>query len=147
MAAIRKRKRATGDVWIVDYRDLSPSTRRGYEQILKHHLRPAFGPMKVRALHVGHIKALLAEKRTAGYSKNMVRLMRATLSVLLGAPSRRGFSARTPWSSSPSGGVGDESVRWLWLITGRPFGRSAQTNFGWRWPQRQSTSDAFTHTS
>jgi integrase len=151
MASIRKRKRANGDVWIVDYRDhagirrwitcrtrreadevraekvadarqarprpadpnvtfeeyatawlagptgdLRPSTRRGYDQVLKHHLRPAFGALKVRALHVGHVKALLAEKRTAGYSKNMVRLMRATLSVMLGDAVEGGLLATNP---------------------------------------------------
>src|SRR5262249_4539604 len=63
---------------------IAASTYRGYETILKHHLLPAFGHMKVRAIHLGHIKNLLASKRDAGYSKNMVRLMRATLSVLLG---------------------------------------------------------------
>jgi len=64
--------------------DLQPSTCRGYEQILRLHLLPAFGGMKVRALHVGLLSDFLAKKRAAGYSKNMVRLMRATLSVILG---------------------------------------------------------------
>src|SRR5262245_16873525 len=151
MASIRKRKRATGDVWIVDYRDhagvrrwvtyatrreaeegraekvaeakqarprpanpnvtfeeyaaewleehtgdLRPSTKRGYDQVLKHHLRPAFGALRVRVLHVGHIKTILAEKRAAGYSKNMVRLMRATLSVMLGDAVESGLLVTNP---------------------------------------------------
>src|SRR5262249_48671206 len=76
--------------------DLRPSTKRGYDQVLKHHLRPAFVTLKVRALHVGHVKTLLAEKRTAGYSKNMVRLMRATLSVMLGDAVEGGLLATNP---------------------------------------------------
>jgi integrase len=39
--------------------------------------------MLLRALHRGHIKALLARKRAQGLSKNSVRLIRATLSVML----------------------------------------------------------------
>ena len=61
-----------------------PLDGRGYSAILTHHLLPAFGLTKVRALHLGHIKTFLAEKREAGYSRNMLRLMRATLSVILG---------------------------------------------------------------
>jgi integrase len=73
------------DAWLTRVKpDLARSTGRGYSAILTHHLQPAFGLFKVRALHLGHIKALLAEKRAAGYSRNMLRLMRATLSVILG---------------------------------------------------------------
>src|SRR5262249_19120670 len=64
--------------------DLARSTGRGYSAILTHHLLPAFGLFKVRALHLGHLKTFLAEKRAAGYSRNMLRLMRATISVILG---------------------------------------------------------------
>lgn len=71
--------------WLETYTgDLAPSTRRGYEQILRIHLLPTFGGIKVREIHVGLLQPFLAKKRADGYSKNMVRLMRATLSVILG---------------------------------------------------------------
>ena len=47
------------------------------------HILPAFGGLKLRALHRRHIKDFLARKRAGGLSKNSVRLIRATLSVLL----------------------------------------------------------------
>src|SRR5215470_11131570 len=47
------------------------------------HILPAFGHFKIRALHRGHIKAVLVDKRAGGLSKNSVRLIRATLSVML----------------------------------------------------------------
>src|SRR5260370_42572478 len=40
--------------------------------------------MKLRAIHRGHVRALLARKRADGLSRNSVRLIRATLSVMLG---------------------------------------------------------------
>src|SRR5262249_28279557 len=76
--------------------DLASSTYRGYATILEHHLLPVFGAVKVRALHLGHVKRLLEEKRAAGYSKNMVRLMRATLSVILGDAVEEGLLAVNP---------------------------------------------------
>jgi integrase len=70
--------------WLEEVRTtLEPRTHRSYAQLLRLHILPAFGGMKLRALHRGHIKALLNEKRRLGLSKNTVRLIRATLSVLL----------------------------------------------------------------
>jgi integrase len=51
--------------------------------MLDRHLVPAFGGLKLRMLHRRHIKDFLASKRAGGLSKNSVRLIRATLSVLL----------------------------------------------------------------
>jgi hypothetical protein len=77
--------REYADAWLARVQpDLARSTARGYSAIPVHHLHPAFGLFKVRALHLGHIKKFLAEKRGASYSRNMLRLMRTTLSVILG---------------------------------------------------------------
>jgi integrase len=62
---------------------LARKTHRGYAKTLDRHILPAFGGLKLRALHRRHIKDLLARKRAGGLSKNSVRLIRATLSVLL----------------------------------------------------------------
>jgi integrase len=63
---------------------VEPTTLASYGDNLRLHLLPEFGTMKVRALHRAHIKALLAHKLSDGLSKNTVRLIRATLSVMLG---------------------------------------------------------------
>jgi hypothetical protein len=59
-------------------------TLTSYCENLRLYIRPVFGNIMVRAIHRGHIKALLARKRADGLSKNTVRLIRATLSVMLG---------------------------------------------------------------
>jgi integrase len=59
-------------------------TLTSYRENLRLYIRPVFGNIMVRAIHRGHIKALLARKRAEGLSKNTVRLIRATLSVMLG---------------------------------------------------------------
>ena len=139
MAAIRRRKRARRDVWVVDYRDatgvrcrvtapsrevaedllaekirdsrqalpaahdreitlaqyserwlaqvatdLKTNTHRSYSETLERYILPALGRLKIRVLHRGLIRDLLARKRSDGLSKNSVRVIRAVLSVLLG---------------------------------------------------------------
>src|SRR5215813_238695 len=80
------------DITLNDYADrwlgqivasVEPTTSASYRQNLAKHIRPVFGPVKLRALHRGHVKALLAKKRAEGLSKNSVRLIRSTLSVML----------------------------------------------------------------
>src|SRR6266508_4373724 len=138
MASIRRRRRAKGDVWLVDYRDLtgrrhritaptkeaaenalaerirerqhpgllSPDreitvseykdrwleaaaseiglrTLQGYKQQFRLHVIPAFGQVRLRELTRGMIRVLLAQKRASGLAKNSVRMIRATLSVML----------------------------------------------------------------
>jgi len=62
---------------------LARKTHKGYAEILDRHILPAFRSLKLRALHRRHIKDFLAGKRAGGLSKNSVRLIRATPSVLL----------------------------------------------------------------
>lgn len=75
---------------------VAPRTAASYAQILRLHILPAFGRFRLRDLHRGHIKALLAQKRTDGLSKNSVRLIRAALSVLLGDAVEDGLLAANP---------------------------------------------------
>jgi integrase len=58
-------------------------TVEGYRDTLRLHIRPILGRLMLRALLRGHCKVLLAKKRADGLSKNSVRIIRATLSVLL----------------------------------------------------------------
>src|SRR5262245_30178054 len=52
--------------------------------------------MKLRSLHRGHIKELLRAKHNQGLSKNSVRLIRATLSVMLGDAVDEGVITSNP---------------------------------------------------
>jgi integrase len=63
---------------------VAPRTFESYSESYRRYVGPALGKMKVRAIHRGHIKALLTKKRAEGLSNNSVRLIRATVSVLLG---------------------------------------------------------------
>jgi integrase len=68
---------------------VEPSTVGQYKQILHAHGIPfmidgrRLGDMKLRDLHRRHIKDLLISKRRDGYSKDMVRYIRAALSSML----------------------------------------------------------------
>jgi integrase len=62
---------------------LKPRTIASYRQLYRLHLEPTLGWTKLRQLHRVQVKELIATKRDKGLSKNTVRLIRATLSVML----------------------------------------------------------------
>jgi len=76
--------------------DYSAKTIRGDEWALDKHLTPVFGGMRLRAIHRGHIKELLTKKRQAGFAKDSVRLLRATLSGLFGEAVEMGLLNTNP---------------------------------------------------
>jgi len=61
---------------------VATGTVKSYRHLLKLYIRPALGTTKLAEVQRAHIKDLLAAKREAKLSKNTVRLIRATLSVL-----------------------------------------------------------------
>jgi len=61
-----------------------PRTLEGYRDIFERYIEPKIGTLKLLKIHRGHVKALLAGLRGEGFSKDTVRLTRATLSVMLG---------------------------------------------------------------
>jgi integrase len=75
-----------------------------YRDTLRLHIVPVLGPFEVRAITRGHIRALLARKRTDPRSerdprplgKHSVRLIRATLSVVLGDAVADGIIEKNP---------------------------------------------------
>jgi integrase len=90
---------AFADRWLTQVEhNLQPRTLASYADTLRLHIRPTLGASQVRALHRGHIKALLAVKRAAGLSQNSVRLIRATLSVLLSDAIDEGLIKANPAS-------------------------------------------------
>jgi integrase len=63
--------------------NLKPRTVASYRQLFKVHISPTFGNMRLGDVDRAQIKDLLAQKRMASLSKNTVRLIRATISVML----------------------------------------------------------------
>ena len=64
---------------------LKPSTIVNYRQRLDRHILPVFGSLPIRRVQRGAIKALLAEKVRSGLSPDSVRLIHATIRVILNA--------------------------------------------------------------
>ena len=62
---------------------VKPRTLESYDRTLKLHILPVFGDVKIRQLHKGQVKALLAEKLATGLSRNSVRIIHATLRAML----------------------------------------------------------------
>ena len=68
---------------------LEPKTLRSYEQLLKGHVLPfkvdghTLATMKLSQIKRRYLKALINAKRTAGYAKDTVRLIRAAISTVL----------------------------------------------------------------
>lgn len=63
--------------------NLAPATLANYTWIWRLHIRPTLGGTKLHAIDRKRVKALLAAKRAEGLSKASVRLIRATLAVML----------------------------------------------------------------
>jgi hypothetical protein len=71
--------------WLKDVAgNLATKTLQQYKQVLDLYIMPKLGDVRVSALDRSTIKALLTARRAQGLSKNTVRLIRATLSVMLG---------------------------------------------------------------
>ena len=64
---------------------VKPRTLDSYQQTIRLHLLPVFGPLKVRILARGRIKMFLATKLTSGLARNSVRIVHATLRAMLNA--------------------------------------------------------------
>jgi integrase len=72
-----------------------PRTRSCYRETLRLHILPAFGATRVRDLQRGKIKAFLATK-LEDHKPNSVRLMHATLRVILNAAVDDGLIVANP---------------------------------------------------
>lgn len=90
----------------------APATVALYAERLNGHVLPALGPLRLRELDRRAVRALLAEKRQAGYAANGVRLMRAALSVCLSAAVEDGLIP-----ANPCLGIGRRSQRAAHTLT------------------------------
>jgi integrase len=62
---------------------VKPSTQRSYEGVLRLHIVPALGGVRLVELNRAAVKRFIADKLAAGLSRNTVRLIRAVLRGLL----------------------------------------------------------------
>ena len=97
--------------------ELEAKTRGSYAQLLKSHVLPMLGSVRLRDLHRRHVKMLLGAKRAerlprerklveaqhaeptpmkVGYSKNTVRLIKAALSTVLSDALDDGYLETNP---------------------------------------------------
>ncbi len=73
------------DRWLEQYAEmhLKPSTVASYRQLLRLFVLPKFGQMKLKSIERDQIKSWLADMSHQSLSKNTLRLMLATLRVIL----------------------------------------------------------------
>ncbi len=64
---------------------VKPRTLESYSDTLRLHIVPALGPTRVRELHRGRVKGLLAAKLEGGLSRGSVRIIHGTLRAMLNA--------------------------------------------------------------
>jgi integrase len=75
---------------------LKPATVAGYREKLQNHILPALGQVKVRQLQRGRIKTLLTAKLASGLAPDSVRLIYATIRVILNAAVDDGLILANP---------------------------------------------------
>jgi integrase len=75
---------------------VKPRTLASYKQLLKLHLLPTFRTVKLQHLQKGQIKAFLADKLAADFSRNTVRLLHSTLRAMLRAAVDDGVLVSNP---------------------------------------------------
>ena len=75
---------------------LKTRTFRGYQDKLRLHILPALGKLKIAAIHKGRVKALLTAKLATGLSHDTIRLIHATLRVMLNAAVEDGLILANP---------------------------------------------------
>ena len=75
---------------------IKPRTIVSYRQLFLCHIAPTLGAIKLRDLQRRDVKALLNAKREQALSKNTVRLIRATLSVMLAEAMDDGYVDSNP---------------------------------------------------
>ena len=72
------------------------ATYDSYSNMLRLHVLPAFGGVKLRQLQRGRIREWLAGRLTASYARESVRIMQATLRVMINAAIDDGVIVANP---------------------------------------------------
>ena len=72
------------------------ATYDSYSNMLRLHVLPAFGSVKLRQLQRGRIREWLAGRLTASYARESVRIMQATLRAMINAAIDDGVIVANP---------------------------------------------------
>lgn len=79
--------------WVSDARNIRPTTRRGYQAVVTHHLQPTIGHIPLGELTPVHVEAMLADL-TGAMSPKTLRNVHAVLRRALGQAMRTGLVER-----------------------------------------------------
>jgi len=90
--------------WLVDsvLDTVRPTTYERYEQIVRIHLRPALGGVKLKNLTPAHVRGLYREKLQTGLSPRTVQYIHVTLHKALKQAVQDGLIPRNEATSSAS---------------------------------------------
>lgn len=84
-AGLNPTRLTTGDFldrWVRDVRDIRPTTRHGYEAVIRYHLQPTIGDVRLAALTPSHVEqalAALAPRMSAKSLRNVHVVLRRAL--------------------------------------------------------------------
>lgn len=92
---------------------LADKTANGYADIVRLHLIPELGHLKLAKLAPEHVDSLISTKQQAGYSPNTCRLIRTTLRRALNDARRSGKVTRNVAELSEPVAVGRRASTWL----------------------------------
>lgn len=101
--------------WLEDsVRDsVKPITYESYEQMVRVHIVPALGHLKLKALTSPHVRALYRSKREAGLSARTVQYIHTVLNRALKAAVNDGLIPRNPCKAVGSPRVQREEMQYL----------------------------------
>jgi integrase len=96
---VKPRKITVGEYlqqWLADYAGLhcSPKTIESYRQIIKSHLVPELGNIRLVDLEARHLQSLFAKKRDSGLSARTVRYLYSLMSQVLRYAVKQGILSR-----------------------------------------------------
>jgi integrase len=80
---------------------VGPVTHEQYERILRLHVLPALGRIKLGDIRPGHVQSLYAAKAREGYSSRTLRYIQTTLGVVLKHAALVGEIPRNPAKGVP----------------------------------------------
>lgn len=75
---------------------LKPSTRAGYESLLRTHLLPTFGPLALSSIRRQEVERFLTAKITAGLSPSRTGQCLRLLKLILGSAVQNGYVTASP---------------------------------------------------
>ena len=99
--------------WLVTKIDLKQTTRATYKQLLRKHVLPTWGPVRISEIGHAAVAVWVADLSTKGLSASTVRQTHRVFSLLLGHAVADGRLARNPCSGVPLPRAAQRTQRFL----------------------------------